>query len=82
MSISVLDYYVSVLHEKSENVKYPINHLSYFSMVNSVHNKFHFFAVYSKTNISDSLSNVCGYGLALVVRPLDVDYLAVEAGIQ
>ena len=51
-------------------------------MVNSVHHKFHFFAIYSKTNISDSLSNVCGYVLALDVRPLDFGYFAVEAEIQ
>ena len=53
-----------------------------FSMVNSVHHKCYFFANNFKTNISDSLSNVCGYVLALVVKPLDFGYLAVEAVIQ
>ena len=51
-------------------------------MVNSVHHKFNSFAIYSKTNISDNLSNVCGYVLALYVRRLDFGYLVVEAGIQ
>ena len=51
-------------------------------MVNSVHHKCYLFAHYSNTNISDSLSNVYGYVLALVVKPLDFGYIAVEAVIQ
>ena len=51
-------------------------------MVNSVHHKLYFFAIYSATSIADSLSKVCRYDLALIVRPLDFDYLAVEAGIH
>ena len=38
--------------------------------------------MYSKTNISYSHINVCGYVLVLVVRPLDFGYFAVEDGIQ
>ena len=49
-------------------------------MENSIHHMF--FAIHSKTNISDSLSNVCGYVLALFVSSLDFGYLAVEAVIQ
>ena len=44
-------------------------------MVNSVHHNV-------LSSISGSLSNVFGYVLSLVVRPLDFGYLAVEAGIQ
>ena len=82
MSFSVIDNYVSVLHEKSVNFKYSFYHLYNFSMVNSVLHTFHFCAVYSKTNIYGSLSSVCGYVLALFIRPLDFGYLAVEADIQ
>ena len=47
-----------------------------------VHYKVHFFAIYSTTSISGGHSNVYGYVLALVVRPLDFGSLAIEAGIQ
>ena len=40
------------------------------------------FAVHSITSISGSLSNVCGYVLALVVRLLGISYLVVEDGIH
>ena len=43
---------------------------------------FVFFIIYSTTSISGSLSNVCGYVLALVVRSLDFCYLAVEADMK
>ena len=80
----LITIYVSVGHEKIMNFKYSIV-LSFvnFSMVNSIHHKFYFFfAIYSKTNIPHSLSNICVYVLALFVRTLDFGYLAVEAGIQ
>ena len=74
MPISILDYYVSVPHEKSVNFNYSFDHF-----VNSVHHKLYLFAIYSATLISDSLSKFCRYVLALIVRPLDFGYLAVEA---
>ena len=40
------------------------------------------FAIHSITSISGSLSNVCGYVLALVVRLLGISYLVVEDGIH
>ena len=51
-------------------------------MVNSVDHKLYLFAIHSATSISDSLSKVCRYDLALIVRPLGFGYLAVEAGIR
>ena len=51
-------------------------------MVNSGHHKYQFFAIYSKTSISESLRHAYGYVKALVVRPLDFGYLSVEAEIQ
>ena len=50
-------------------------------MVNSVHHNFILFAIHSITSISGSLSNVCGYVLALVVGLLGISYLVVEDGI-
>ena len=40
------------------------------------------FAIHSIVSISGSLSNVCGYNLALVVRLLGISYLVVEDGIH
>ena len=40
------------------------------------------FAIHSITSISGSLSNVCGYVLALVVRLLGISYLVVEDGMN
>ena len=74
MSFSVLDYYVSLRHEQSVNFIY---HLLFF-MVNSVHYNFYL----SITSMSGSLSNVCGYVLALFVRRLGIGYLVVEDGIH
>ena len=34
------------------------------------------------TSISDSLSNVCGYVLALAVRFLGIGYLLIDDGIH
>ena len=39
------------------------------------------FAIHSITIISGSLSNVCGYVLALAVRFLDIGYLVIDDGI-
>ena len=38
------------------------------------------FAIHSLTSIFGSLSNVCGFVLALVVRLLGISYLVVEDG--
>ena len=64
------------------NFKYSFYLLSNFLWsfrytINSI-----FFAIYFITSISDSLSNTCGYIIALIVRPLELGYLAVEAGIR
>ena len=40
------------------------------------------FTIHSITSISGSLSKVCGYVLALVVRLLSNSYLVVEDGIH
>ena len=40
------------------------------------------FAIHSITSTSGSLSNVCGYVLALAVRLLGISYLLVEDGIH
>ena len=83
MSFSILDFYVSVLHEKSVNFKYSFDHLSIFLWYIRYTINFIFFsAIYSATSISDSLSKVCRYVLAFIVRPLDFGYPAVEAGIH
>ena len=50
-------------------------------MFSSVHHILYRFAIHSTASISDSLSNVCGYVLALVVRLRGISYLVVEDGI-
>ena len=40
------------------------------------------FAIHSITSISVSLSNACGFVLALVVRLLGISYLVVEDGMH
>ena len=40
------------------------------------------FAIHSITSISGSLSNVCGYVLALAVRFLGIGYLVIDGGIH
>ena len=40
------------------------------------------FVIHSMTSTSGSLSNVCGYVLAFVVRLLGISYLVVEDGIH
>ena len=37
--------------------------------------------IHSITSISGSLSNVCGYVLALAVRFLGIGYLVIDGGI-
>ena len=82
MSFSVFDYCVSVRHEKGVNFMYAFYHLPIF-MVNSVHHiMFYCFANHSIRSISGSISNVCGYVLALIVRLLGIGYLVVEDGIH
>ena len=51
-------------------------------MVNSVQHNFIFFAIHSITSISGSLSNVCGYVLALAVRFHGIGYLVIDDGIH
>ena len=81
---SVLDYYVSVLHQKRVNIKYSIYYLSnsLWSIRYTINSFYFLFFTFFITSISDSLTNVCGHVLVLVVRPLDFGYLAVKAGIH
>ena len=83
MSLSVLDYYFSLLHDISVNFKYSFYHLSNFLWRFRYTKKFiKFFAIYSTASISGRLNNVCQYVLALGVWTHDFGYLAIEAGIQ
>ena len=80
MTFSVLGYYLSVHHEKSVNFIYAFYHLPFLWSIRCTITLIGF-AIYSITSISDSLSNVCGYALALIVRLFGIDYLVVEDGI-
>ena len=80
MLFSVLYYYVCVLHDISVNFKCSFYHLSFFYGKFGTQQILFFRNLLKKNkkknNISDSLSNVCGYVLAIVIRPLDFGYLA------
>ena len=77
----MLNYYVSVRHEKSVNFIYVFYHLLIFWSIRCTI-ILYCFAIHSITSISGRLSNICGYDLALVVRFLGISYLVVEDGIQ
>ena len=51
-------------------------------MVNSVHHNFIFFRYSFYKSISGSISNDCGYVLALAVRFRGIGYLVIDDGIH
>ena len=77
MSFSVLNHYISLRHEQSVYLYTPFI-ICYFLRSVWCTIILFCFASHSITSISGSLSNVCGYVLALVVKLLGIGYLVVE----